>query len=210
MVSVAGDQDVSDGRLGRHAALDQAGRRGFLQDHAGAGPAGQLRPLRHDDAEPRGDHVQPLRGVDADLDQRALAAGAGLGLGRQHHLDPRQVRGQSAAAGPAALGLALLQGRGGLARPGRVAGQRRLDLLEREQQLLLRQPLRLRPELPALQLQQQVLQPLILTRQRIALSNQVVDLHQGLEQQRGVFWQARRAVHRGAHRATESTLARSA
>jgi hypothetical protein len=74
VVGVARDQDVGDRCLGRHAPLDQAGRCGFLQDHARAGPAGQPRALGHDDAELGGDHVQPLRGIGADLDQWARAA----------------------------------------------------------------------------------------------------------------------------------------
>ena len=69
----------------------------------------------------------------------------------------RQVRRQAAAAGPAALRLLLAQVAGDrLLRLGGGLGQRRLDLLEGELQLLLGQPLRLPPELPALQLQQQV------------------------------------------------------
>src|SRR3712207_8631849 len=52
-----------------------------LQHDAGAGPAGQLRALGHDDAELRRDHVQPLRGIDTDLDQRALTAGTGRASG---------------------------------------------------------------------------------------------------------------------------------
>jgi hypothetical protein len=98
---------MRDRRLGRHAALDQAGGRGRLQHHTGAGPAGQLRAPGHEGPELGRDHVQPPGGVAADLDQRALAAGAGGRLRHQHLLDLRQMRGQAAATGPATLRLLL-------------------------------------------------------------------------------------------------------
>jgi hypothetical protein len=205
---------MRDRCLGRHAAFDQAGRRGLLQHDAGAGAAGELRPLRHDDAELRRDHVKPLGGIDADLDQRALAAGACRRLGRQHHLDARQMRRQPAATGTATLGLVVAQRRRCLARLGRVLRQRRLDLLEREQQLLLGELLGLRAELQALQLQQQVMQPLVPARQRVTFGDQRADLRQRLDQpraqRRSILRQARRVVIRGAHRATDSRQGRSA
>ena len=55
-------------------------------------------------------------------------------------------------------------------------GERGLDLLEGEPQLVLGQPLRARPELHALQLPQQVLQPLDPLHQRVALGAQAVAL----------------------------------
>ena len=100
----------------------------------------------------------------------------------------RQMHGQAAAAGPATLLLLLADGRGPLGRLGGVLGQRRLDLLEGELQLLVGQPLRLSAELPTLQLQQQVAETLVLLDQRIALGGhavapgcQRVDLVQRLE-----------------------------
>ena len=85
----------------------------------------------------------------------------------------------AARRSPAALLLLVAQCRRALGPLGRVLGERRLDLLEGEQQLLLGEPLRLRSELPALQLQQQVLEPLILGRQRVAFGGDASKLSAG-------------------------------
>ena len=129
--------------------------------------------------------------------------------------------GCAPTAGPAPLLLLLPQARRLLAGLRRIARERRLDLLEGEQQLVLGKLLRLPPELPALQLQQQVLQPLVLGRQGVALGGDApklgaerVDLRQRPEQKsaqrRGILRQCRRVVSPGAHRAMDSTQARSA
>jgi hypothetical protein len=218
VVGVARHQDMRDRRLGRHAALDQAGRRGHLQhDAARAGPAGQLRPLGHDHAELGRDHVQPLSRINADLDQRALAARAGRRLGREHQLDARQVRRQAPTAGPTPFGLLPAQLRRALAGLGLVGSERRLGLLEGEQQLVFGQPLRSAPELHPLELRQQMLQPLVLRCQRVALARKAVALGgervaglPGRQEQRaqrgGIVRQCRRVVARGgAHHASDST-----
>ena len=117
VVGVARHRDMRDRRLGRHAALDQARRGGRLHDDARAGPAGELRPLGDQGAELHRDHVEPLGGVAADLDHRALAAGAGGALGHEHLLDPRQVRRQAAAARPGAGWYSSCAGRASAAPP---------------------------------------------------------------------------------------------
>ena len=167
---------MSDCRLGRHAALDQARRGGRLHDHALAGTAGELRPLDDQGAELHRDHIELLGRVAADLDHGALAAGAGGALGQQHLLDARQVRRQPAARGPAARGVLLALLGGALLGLGLGGGERGFGLLEGEPQLVLGQSLRARPELHALQLLQQVLQPLDPRHQCVALGAQAVAL----------------------------------
>lgn len=207
VVGVAGDQHLGDGRLGRQAAGHQALRRRRLQHHARAGAAGELRAPVHQYAELGGDDTEPLGAVGADLDQRAIAAGAGVALGPQHLFDARQMGGQMAAIGPAALRLLLALLRRAPGRLGRALGQRRLDLLEGEQQLLLGQPLRLPPELTAPELEQQVVQRLVARHSRIALLHRGVALgHHGQQQRpqrRGILRQAR-CWRGGGHRAVES------
>ena len=149
MVGVARHQHLGDGRLGWHAALDQAVRGRGLNHHALAGAAGILRPLGDQHAELRREHVEPFRRVGPDLDHRALTARAGGALGQQHLFDARQMCRQPAAAGPAPGGLLPAQLRRALLGLGLVAGERGLGLLEGELQLLLGQPLRARPELHA-------------------------------------------------------------
>ena len=149
-------------RLGGEAALDQPRRRRGLHHDARAGPAGQLRPARHQHPDLRRDHIQPLGAVLANHHHRRPAARAG-GVPRfQHHLDPRQVRRQRAAVGAAFRGALMPQGRIALLRTGLALCDRGLQILEAEVQLLLRQSFRLPAELQALQLQQQVPQPLVL------------------------------------------------
>jgi hypothetical protein len=104
---------------------------------------------------------------------------------------------------------------------GRIARERRLDLLEGEQQLVRGKLLRLPAELPALEFQQQVPQPLVLGCQRVALGGDIIAFgrqrvplgprgQQQRAQGRGILRQCRRVVGPGAHRAMDSTQARSA
>ena len=84
--------------------------------------------------------------------------------------------GQPAAPSPAPGGVLLALLGGALLGLGLVAGERGLDLLEGEPQLALRQPLRTWAELHALQLAQQVPQPLGPLRQRVPLGRDAVAL----------------------------------
>ncbi len=174
VVGVARHRHLRDRRLGRHAAGDQARRGGCLRDDARAGTAGELGPLGDQGAEPHRDHVEPLGRVAADLHHLALAAGAGGALGQQHQLDARQVRRQAAAARPAASRVLLAQVGRALLRLGLGVGDRGLDLREGELQLIRGQLLRASAELHALQLAQQVPQPLVPRRQRVALGRDAV------------------------------------
>jgi hypothetical protein len=82
-------QYMRDQGLGRDPALDQPRWRGLLQDHAGTGATSQLRSPRHDHAELRRDHVEPLGGVLADLHHGRPTARARR-IGRsQFHFNPR-------------------------------------------------------------------------------------------------------------------------
>jgi hypothetical protein len=126
---------------------------------------------------------------------------------------PVAGRAQPGAGGVlfALLGGALL----GL---GLGVGERGLDLLEGELQLLVGQPLRARPELHALQLAQQVLQSLDPLRQRVPLGDDTVALGcQGIPrnrssitlapggqeqcpQHRGILWKSLRRFAAATHR----------
>jgi hypothetical protein len=113
VVGVARHGNVGDRRLGRHAALDEAGRRRGLHDDARAGAAGELRPPGDQDAELDGEHIEAFCRVAADLDHRAPAAGASRALGHEDLLDARQMVRQPAAPLPApgraeGVGLQLL------------------------------------------------------------------------------------------------------
>ena len=91
---------------------------------------------------------------------------------------------QPAAARPAPGGAPLAQFGRALLRLSLGVGDRGLDLLEGELQLVLGQLLRAPAELHALQLAQQVLQPLVPRRQGVALGYRVVPLCPCRQQQR--------------------------
>ena len=140
MPGIFGDQHVSDERLGGHAALDEPCRRRSLRHAVSAGTASVFGPARNDDAQPGGNPVEPLGDILADHMQGA-AAGADFALRLDDDLLARQVRRQVAAIGAPVLGamalgcLALLLRLGVL---GRYGG---LDILQRQVDLLLVQPL---------------------------------------------------------------------
>ncbi len=115
---------------------------------------------------------QPRRRRGLHHDARAGLAGSVLRF--QHHPDPWQVRRQRATVGAALRGARTPQVRIALLRLGLARYDRGLQILEAELQLLLRQPFRLPAELQALQLYQQVSQPVVLVRQRVALLGQYI------------------------------------
>jgi hypothetical protein len=82
VVGVTRHRHLRDRGLGRHAAGDQPDRSGYLHDDARAGPAGELGPPGDQGAELHRDHVEALGRIAADLDHRALAAGAGGAFGQ--------------------------------------------------------------------------------------------------------------------------------
>ncbi len=204
VIGVAGDQHMRDRRLGRHPALDQAGRRRRLHDTPGrrGTPASAASSRRRGTARGSRRAARPHR-------RRSRPAGPGS-RGRP---SPRAPAPPRRAADAPAAGRAP---RGG-ASPGCPAGRqtpcrpppRSRPASPRSPRTRTAaappQPLRLLPELPALELQQQMLEALILARQRITLGHQRVDQRPRLEQQRaqcrGILRQGRRVVIRGAHRA---------
>ena len=117
MVGIFGHQNLGDGGLGRHAALDQPRRRRGLHDTVLAAPAGVFGPAGDEHPELRRHDVQPLAPVLADPVQLALAAGTGLVVDVDDDLDPRQMRRQRAAVDAALVG------------PCRSCGRSRLVLL---------------------------------------------------------------------------------
>jgi hypothetical protein len=162
MVGIAGHQHMRHQRLGRDPALDQARRCRRLHHRAGAAPAGELRSLGHDDPELRRDHVQPLGGVLANHRHRRPAARARGVLGRQRHLNPRQMCRQRTATGPPLGRIVPAQRRVLLLGLGILFGNRLLKGFQTQLQLFLRQPLGAGAEVHARQLQQQMTQPVIL------------------------------------------------
>jgi hypothetical protein len=70
------------------------------------------------------------------ITQRALTARAGRARGLDHHLVPRQVLGQRAAIDTPLLAARRFQRRVAVLRRSRALGQRLLEVLERELQLI--------------------------------------------------------------------------
>ena len=136
VVGVLRDQHMGDERLGRQPALDQSRRCRRLDHGALARPAAVLGPAGDDHPELRRDDVEPLRDVLADPVQRAATARAGRARRLDHHLVARQVLGQRPAIDTALLPARRLQRRVALLRRGLALGQRLLDVLERELQLI--------------------------------------------------------------------------
>jgi hypothetical protein len=161
VIGVLGDDDVGDQCLGRQAAFDQPGWGRRLHHRAGAGSAGVLGPANYQDPELGRHHIQPLGDVLADLVHLAGAARTGLVGDVDHHLDPRQMRGQ----GPA-VDLAARAGsrRRCAVRRGLDGGDALLDFLERQCQLVGIEPLRAPAEAMALQFVDDGAQPIALIR----------------------------------------------
>ena len=200
---------MRDQRLGGDPTLDQPCRGGALHDAARAGPAGELRTVRHDHPIPRRHHVETFRGVFADHRHHATTAGAGGVLGSQRYLDPRQMRRQRAAARTALRHAPLPQFGIALLRFGRAFGNRLLEVLKPQLQLILRQAFGLAAELPALELQQEVVQSFVPLQQGVAFGGQRVMLGHHRQHQRAqrisIGRQARYVDTRGRHHAANPT-----
>ena len=166
MPGIFGNQHVGDHRLGGQPALDQPLRCRRLNHATRAGPAGIFGTMRDDHAELRRNDVEPLRRLLADHVHCRMAARA-VGVFRcNRHVDVRQMGRKRTPMGAALLG-ALASARGILLVLGRlVGGHGLLDILDRQLQLFRIELLRAAPELRALQLPQEVAQPVHL-RQRV-------------------------------------------
>ena len=116
-------------------------------------------------------------------------------LGRQRHLDPRQVRSAVATAGTplgrivqAPLGISLLRLRV-------FFGNRLLEGFQTQLQLFLRQTLRAGTEMHASQLQQQMTQPVILCQECVSLDRRIALGHRRQHQRPQCFDAFRQALH---------------
>ena len=183
VIGVLGHHDVGDQRLGRQAALDQPRRRRRLDDAGDvigarllARPAGVLRPPRDDHAHLGRNLVEPLRRVLADDVQLAAAARAHLALGLDHDLLVRQMIEALVAAGtalPRALGL---ERRIGLLVLGLGLGERGLEVLERERELIVGDALGLAAEVRAADLGDDGFEPLVARGELVALGSDRIAL----------------------------------
>jgi hypothetical protein len=161
MVGILRDQHLRDQGLARQPTFDQPRRGGRLHDPVLTGPAGVFGPAHHEHPELRRHEVEPLGDVFADAVQRARTARAESVLDIDHALEPRQMRGQAAAVHAPLGGSHRLVWRARLLLCG-LRGLALLDLFEREQQLIFGQRLGTASEAMALQLLDDLAQPLAL------------------------------------------------
>ena len=124
--------------------------------------AGIFRPDRDQHPELRRHDVEPLALVFADPVQRALAAAAGLIVDVEGGLDPRQMRRQRAAIGSTLRNSGLSRCRRRLISFCGAARRRLLDVFQAELHLLLGQRLRPAAKLVALQVPDDLAQPIVL------------------------------------------------
>ena len=160
VIGIFGDQNLGHRRLGRQSALDQPRRRGRLHHHLLAGPAGILGPADDQHAQLRRDDVEPLAAILADPVQCVAAARTAVILDVDHHLDARQMRRQRSAVHAALGGTLGSLGRDGCFAFGLAACRGLLDVFEPKQQLIFRQRLGPPAEAMALQLLDDLFQPL--------------------------------------------------
>jgi hypothetical protein len=143
-------------RLGGHPAGDRPLRSGSLHYPLLTGPAGVAGSADHLHPQLGRHEVEHLARVLADRVQVTAAAGAGLVLDVDQHLDPRQVRRQGAQVAPARSRrprwIAALGG-GFLRRLGRGDGL--LEVFQAQLELVGVELLRAAAELAALQLPDQ-------------------------------------------------------
>ena len=216
-VGVLGHQHLRQERLGGHPAGDRPLRCGRLHHRLLAGPAAIARAADHLHPILGRDDVEHLARVLADRVQAAAAAGAGLVLDVDQHLDPRQVRRQGAqvtSPNPGRRRGAVPRSHLLLRRLGRSKGL--LEVLQAELQLVGVELLRAAAELPALQLPDQEPQLLDLGLCRVALGkssitlglqryerdilpgNDFIHLLQMLQQSIGIAWKITQHQRHGA------------
>ena len=131
VIAIFADHDVRHQCLGGHATIDWALRRGGLKHLALTGAAAEARTADQLHAQLGRHVIEHLRAVFADHVQRTATARAGRLIRLDHHLDPRQMRGQRAP---------IVSRRFGLGRGFRHFGFRRRQRGV-EARLLLRQGL---------------------------------------------------------------------
>ena len=153
MVGVFGNQHLRNCCIRRQAAFDDPRGRLRLHDNVFAAPASVFWPAHDEDAELRGNDVEPLADVLADLVQFDATAWASLVFDVDDGLDAWQMRRQRAAVGAALFRVALSRSVAdcdfGLCRR---AGLVLFGFFEREQHLIFRQRLGAPAEAMALHL----------------------------------------------------------
>jgi len=92
--------------------------------------------MRHDQAELRRDHVEPLRGLLADHMHRRPAARAVGVVGLDRHIHARQMSGERATIGAALLGVRASGHRVLLVVVSLLCRNDLLDILQRQTQLI--------------------------------------------------------------------------
>ncbi len=134
VIGILGHQNLRDQRFGGDATFDDPCRRGNLHDRVLARAAAIARAPGDQHAEGGGDDIKALGDILADLVERAAAAGAGLLLNIDDLLDPFEMGGQRSAVG-LARALAPCLGHCGIS-CGMHAAKRRLDILQRQLELI--------------------------------------------------------------------------
>jgi hypothetical protein len=132
--------------------------------------------MRDDNSELRRDDVEPLRRLLADHMHRRVTAGAVGILGGNPHVDVRQMGRKCASIGASLVSALACARRVLLVLSRLVGGNGLLDVLDRQQQLLRIELLRAAAELRALQLPQEVAQPVHLRQRVVALGDRSVAL----------------------------------
>jgi hypothetical protein len=159
--------------------------------------------VRHEHPVLRRDRIEALRGLLAD-DMHGRPAARAIGVvGFDHHMNARQMSGKRTAIEPTLLSASTRPDRVSLVVVGLGGGNRLLDILKRQMQLVRIELLRAAAELRALQLAQQMLQAVILRLQVIALCQGGVPLRarlcEELLQRRDIGWQPRDGVAHAQH-----------
>lgn len=134
VIGILGHQHLRDQCFGGDPAFYDPGRRGSLHHCVLARAAAIARAPGHQHAEGGGHDIEAFGNILADLVQRTAAAGTGLVLDIDDLLDPLEMSGQRSAVG-LARAFALGLWRCFITR-GLRAAQRRLDILQRQFELI--------------------------------------------------------------------------
>jgi len=162
MIGIFGDEDLGDGGLGRQSAFDQPRWRGRLHHHVLTGPAAIFGPANHEDPELCRHDVETFAGILADPVQWLAATRASAVFNVDHDLDAWQVGGQRSAVHPTFGSSACPLSRiGGFRRNLRISISL-LDVFEPEQHLIFGQRLGASAKAMALQLLDDLTQPVVL------------------------------------------------
>ena len=140
---------MCDQCLCRHAAIDRPRRCFRHDDGLLATPTGITRAASDANPQLRRHDIELFGAQLTDAVHRATTAGTSLRCGIDHHLIARQVGGQRPMVAGSALGTRLGWRHIGRVLPGLVLGDRLLQVLEAELQLLVGQLLRAVAELVA-------------------------------------------------------------